>query len=215
MEIYENRNLEDLDGEIWKEIEGYDGDYFVSNLGRVKSFKRYKEGKILEPNKNNSSGYLRVYLYKNGEKPKNKQIHVLIYENHIRKIPEGYVIHHIDFSKDNFLENLQMMTKGEHNTVHHKNKIISEGTKKLMSENHADFKGEKHPMFGKHHSEKTKELKRGENNPNSILTEQNVIEIRIDLNEEILTQKEIGEKFGVCRKTISLIKHRKLWKHIK
>jgi len=26
-------------GEIWKKIEGYNGDYFVSNLGKFKSFK--------------------------------------------------------------------------------------------------------------------------------------------------------------------------------
>jgi len=43
LEIHENLDLEDLDGEIWKEIEGYSGDYFVSNLGRVKSLKYGKE----------------------------------------------------------------------------------------------------------------------------------------------------------------------------
>lgn len=32
-----------MEKEIWKEI---DGDYFISNLGRIKSFKRYREGKI-------------------------------------------------------------------------------------------------------------------------------------------------------------------------
>ena len=28
--------------EIWKEINGFDGDYFVSNLGKIKRFERYK-----------------------------------------------------------------------------------------------------------------------------------------------------------------------------
>lgn len=42
-----------------------------------------------------------------------------------------------------------------------------------------------------------------------------VIKLKENLNEEILTQKEIGEKFGVCQVTISAIKTRKIWKHIK
>ena len=56
---------------------------------------------------------------------------------------------------------------------------------------------------------------KGENNPSSILKEKNVIEIRIDLKEGILTQKQIAKKFGVCPMTISAIKTRKIWKHIK
>ena len=38
-----------------------------------------------------------------------------------------------------------------------KNKKTSEETKKLISLHHADFSGEKHPLWGKHHSEETKE----------------------------------------------------------
>lgn len=43
------------------------------------------------------------------------------------------------------------IAKGGNNHTH------SEETKKLISEHHADFSGEKHPMWGKHHSEETKE----------------------------------------------------------
>lgn len=38
-----------------------------------------------------------------------------------------------------------------------KGKHLSEETKQKMRDNHADFKGEKHPMFGKHISEEHKE----------------------------------------------------------
>ena len=41
----------------------------------------------------------------------------------------------------------------------------SEETRKKMSEHHADFSGENHPMYGKHHSEEWKRKMRGENNP--------------------------------------------------
>lgn len=49
--------------EIWKDIEGYEGLYQVSNFGRVRRF--YKNGKvrILKP-LSNKKGYLRVNLRK-------------------------------------------------------------------------------------------------------------------------------------------------------
>ena len=37
----------------------------------------------------------------------------------------------------------------------HKNKHFSEESRKKMSNNHADFKGVNHPIYGKHHSEET------------------------------------------------------------
>lgn len=50
--------------EIWKDIEGYEGCYQVSNLGRVKSLKFGKE-KILTPTIN-SRGYYHTCLRKDG-----------------------------------------------------------------------------------------------------------------------------------------------------
>jgi len=98
-------------------------------------------------------------------------------------------------------------------------RIKSEKTIKLMRENNI---GENNPMFGKHQSEKTKKLisdkmigkYRGENSPTSTLKNQDVIKIRLLSDEGILTQTEIGEKFGVNHRTISAIKLRKTWKHI-
>jgi len=231
--------VENIDEEIWKEIENYNGDYLISNFGRVKSFIKWNgtDERILKQNTNNK-GYFQVKLYKNGE-TENKSIHILMFESFIEKIPEGYIIHHKDFTKNNFLDNFEMITKFEHDNLHNKGKNHymfgkhhSEKTKQLMRENHADNKGENHPMFGKrgndsprfgkHHSEKTKQLMRenhadnkGENNTQSILLEQDVIEIRRLLDEGILTQIEIAKKFDVSPATVSLIKLRKIWKYIK
>lgn len=44
--------------EIWKDIEGYNGLYQISNLGNVKSVERYRKGK------NNSAVYVPEYLLK-------------------------------------------------------------------------------------------------------------------------------------------------------
>jgi len=189
MKIYENRNLEDLDGELWKEIEGYNGDYEISNLGRIKSFKCGKE-KISKQSENKRTGYLYVGLSKN-RKVEYKYIHILMYETHIEEIQEGCIVHHKDFTKNNFMDNFQMMTNEEHTILHHTGLNHSEKSKKLMSDKSI-----------------------GEKNPASTLTEQDIIQIRIDLDEGVLTQTEISKKFGVCHQTISLIKNRKRWKHI-
>jgi len=37
---YLNYQVQDLEGEEWRDIMGYDGIYLVSNLGRIKSYKR-------------------------------------------------------------------------------------------------------------------------------------------------------------------------------
>ena len=57
--------------EIWKNIEGYEGLYMVSSLGRVKSLDRYNgrghriSGRILKPRIH--SNYWAVQLCKGGE----------------------------------------------------------------------------------------------------------------------------------------------------
>ncbi|MBU0777904.1 HNH endonuclease, partial [Patescibacteria group bacterium] len=189
-----------------------------SNFGRVKSFKKCRgiSVRMLKQIKNNY-GYFYIDLYKNGKK-NSKLIHVLMYETFIEEIPEGYIIHHKDLTKNNFLVNFELMEKKEHTRIHHKGKIILEKTKKLISDKN---KGTNHPFYGKYHSEETLDLMRknhadvkGENHPRSILKEQDVIEIRKLCDEGIMLQSEIGRKFGVSPITISSIKNNKIWKYL-
>lgn len=57
----------DMD-EIWKDIEGYEGYYQVSNKGRIKGIRlmyQHTEERILKPFSNQKgSGYLKVKIYK-------------------------------------------------------------------------------------------------------------------------------------------------------
>jgi len=112
------------------------------------------------------------------------------------------------------LKLLSEKRKGENHPRGMLNKHHSEKTKELISENHVDNKGENNPMYGKYHSEESLKLM-SENNSRSTLKEQDIIQIRLLCDEGILTQAEIGEKFGVSRGAISKIKNRKTWKHIK
>ena len=52
--------LEDLDGEIWKWIRGYEGDYQESNYGRTKNFKNGIV-RIMKPTIT-KHGYLKINL---------------------------------------------------------------------------------------------------------------------------------------------------------
>ena len=94
-----------MNTEIWQPVEGYEGLYEVSNLGRVKSLKYGKE-KILK-SWNNGKGYLFVSLCRNG-KMKHFKVHRLVSTAFIPN-PEGLPeINHIDENKsNNCLSNLE------------------------------------------------------------------------------------------------------------
>ena len=117
-DIMENLNLEK---EIWRDIPEFEG-YQVSNLGRVKSLKRFRKGKndslasvkerILKP-LINSIGYYQVGLYKNS-KVRFYLVHRFVWEAFNGQIPEGYEVNHInEIKSDNRLENLNLMTHKE------------------------------------------------------------------------------------------------------
>jgi len=237
VEIY-YKNVDDLflEGEIFKDISEYNGDYQVSNLGRIKSFKKWRgtDIRILSQNED-SHGYLQINLYKNGRKKPKRVHHVLFETFNNYKLKKDEVIHHIDKNPlNNDLNNFQLMADSDHKSFHNsgenhydafgKNnpfygKHHSDEIKELIRERMTGkYCGENNPFYGKHHSDETKDLIKekaigrycGENNPASMLTEQDVIQIR----EFDLPQKEIAKIFGVHKSTISKIKLRKTWKHI-
>ena len=85
-------------------------------------------------------GYYRITSGKEGNN--GKRLHRLIWEDyHGKKIPEGYVVHHIDGNKlNNDIGNLKLMNHSEHLSHHHKGKVVSKEARKKMSES---MKGEK------------------------------------------------------------------------
>ena len=94
--------------EIWKDIEGYEGLYKISNMGRVKSIKFNKE-KILFLQKD-KYGYLRVGLRKMG-KLKNYFVHRLVAEAFIPNPNNLPIVNHKDENKqNNCVENLEWCT---------------------------------------------------------------------------------------------------------
>ena len=99
--------------ETWKDIEGYEGLYQISNHGRLKSFLKDKSGKILS-NVNKNGWYFTVRLLKDG-KYNTTRIHKLVAEAFIPNPQSKREVHHIDGNKqNNHVDNLMWVTSKEH-----------------------------------------------------------------------------------------------------
>jgi hypothetical protein len=94
--------------EEWKEVEGANGAYRVSNTGRVWSRKTKK---ILRPGLFHGYKHVRLYCDRKG---KSRRIHVLVLEAFVGPRPTKYTANHKNFVRtDNRLENLEWLTHQE------------------------------------------------------------------------------------------------------
>lgn len=76
------------------------------------------------------------------------------------------------------------------------------------------FLGTHQDNMNDRNSKNRQSRQKGSQNAQSKLNEEQVLEIKRLLAETNLTQKEIGEKYGVDHRTISLIKRGKNWTHV-
>jgi hypothetical protein len=98
--------------EIWKDVEGYDGRYFVSNLGNVKNARGKLMGQYI-----NKNGYFTLHLSKSGVK-KFFAVHRLVIITFVPNAHNKEDCNHINGIKtDNRLSNLEWATKSE-NSLH-------------------------------------------------------------------------------------------------
>lgn len=126
----EYKQIVNLDGEIWKDVIGYEGMYCISNKGRIKSLPvilKAKGGEYLRPEKLKSksthhSGYFVTSLTKYGI-GKSIEVHRLIAMAFIPNPENKEEVNHINYNRsDNALENLEWVTIRE-NISHGRTKI--------------------------------------------------------------------------------------------
>ena len=107
--------------EVWKDIEGYEGIYQVSNLGRVRSLDRIDcygrphKGKIIKQGLW-KSGYPNLSLHKDGSII-NTSVHRLVAKAFVPGYFEGADVNHRDEDKmNNRADNLEWCTRSYNNT---------------------------------------------------------------------------------------------------
>ena len=112
--------------EVWKDIDGYEGLYQVSNLGNVKSLNYLHTGKEMILNPGLSKGYLKITLCKDG-KHKKYYVHRLVAEAFIPN-PNGYqyVNHKNEDKQANFVENLEWVSHSLNINYGTRNKRVAE-----------------------------------------------------------------------------------------
>lgn len=174
--------------ELWKDIEGYEGFYQVSNFGRVKVLERliirksgnnYISKERLRKLKVKDNKYLFVNLSINGVE-KHYYVHRLVlFHFGYKGGCENLQVNHIDFDvTNNRISNLEWVT--------HRQNIS--------------------------HRISNNRILKGETVHNSKLTEEQVVSIKKELNS--ITCAKLAKKYEVSPQLISRIKVGKAWKHI-
>lgn len=136
--------------EIWKDIQGYDGLYQISNYGRFKrcnktvryNGKSYKLFEKILYQGVGTSGYLTVHLYGNGKR-KTVQAHRLVAKAFIdNPLNKKYVNHKNGVKTNNHIENLEWVTPKE-NCDHAFQHGITTVSRKITSERMKQKSGDK------------------------------------------------------------------------
>lgn len=174
--------------EEWKDIEGYEGIYQVSNLGRVKSLARYKrKTDRIVTGSPNTVGYICVQLRKDNKR-KSKLLHRLV------------------------LSAFEPCDYDDQLDVNHKDLNISNN--RLDNLEWCDAKYNSSHYWNTANIDERKPTPQGESHHLSKVTEDVVREIRKLKETTKLSNYKIGAMFGIKEGTVRQIAKRVTWKDV-
>lgn len=178
--------------EVWKDVTDYEGLYQVSNLGNVKVSDREVYQPRWDKYYTRKGKILTVDVDKDG-----------YYRVSLRKDKKNkkFFIHRLIALI--FIQNPDNKPVVDHiNNIKNDNRVenlrwcsVQENTKWA-------------------HDDGLIDIKKGEQIHSAKLTENSVLEIKLLLQEQTMSQHDIAKKFEVSRSRISEIKNGKSWKHI-
>ena len=181
--------------EVWKPIEGYEGYYEVSNLGRVQGLDRtVQQGmrrlavaqRVLKPWIKDQK-YLFVTLCHDGPSIR-ARVHQLVAAAFLGLRPDGLQINHLDGNKkNNHVGNLEYVTPSEN--IRHAVNVL--GTIR------------RYPV------------RRGEDSYSAKLSKDDVLVIRSRYLAGNVTQCQLAQEFGVGQNAISSVVNNRTWKHVR
>lgn len=181
-----------MNKEVWKDIKEYEGLYQVSNLGRVKSLDReitYSDG--------------RTTLHKGREIKTRVGNHgymcALIYKNNK---PKQILIHRL------ICEHFVEPPSNEKNIVNHK-----DGNKLNNDPSNLEWCDKRYNMVHAIDELKVSNVL-GEENSQSKLTEEQVLEIYNLAINKTYTQQKIADMYGISSGNVNCIKLQKTWKRV-
>lgn len=128
--------------EIWKDIEGYENKYQISDKGNVRSLNFNNTGKPRNlKQKINRYGYNEVKLSKNN-KTKNFLVSTLVAQAFINKVNPDKEVMHIGDINDNSVDNLKYGYRSEilHQTYKRGRRKIGKPSKNFISYNSKQYK---------------------------------------------------------------------------
>lgn len=137
--------------ELWKNIEGYEGKYQISNKGNVKSLidNKGNSRELIRKLRVGKQGYYYVNLFI-GCKSKSKKIHRLVAEHFIDNPHNKPCVNHIDGNKlNNNVDNLEWCTCSENSkhAVKHGLMVMPTGVKNYMFNRHGAQNPNSVPVF--------------------------------------------------------------------
>jgi NUMOD4 motif-containing protein/HNH endonuclease len=194
-----------IEGEIWRDVPGYENLYRVSNRGRVRSLPRMTVtgmhgGRMLKPARRGHPGYERLYVTLcKGTRATNwsTTVHQLVMLTFAGPCPEGQEVRHLDGNPFNnrWEPGDEAETRAAGGNLFYGTHI--ENARDMVEHGNANGCG-----------------KLGSEHPVAKLTEDLVRQIRSDYAAGGVTERVLAARHGVNVATIHALLVRRTWKHV-